>query len=164
MQIVELEDPSRLDDLRDLWLALHHHHRDVVRFARLQADDDVSWAQRRATYAGWLAAGQALILVAREDGGAAAAYAALRFHDGPDDTFAVGDRYAELYSLSVSPAHRSAGLGTRLLDEVDRRLDELGIAELAVSVMADNAAARRFYERRGLMEVEVSLWRARRSS
>ena len=88
----------------------------------------------------------------------------MRFHDGPDDTFAVGDRYAELYSLSVLPAHRSAGLGTRLLDEVDRRLDELGIAELAVSVMADNAAARRFYERRGLMEVEVSLRRARRSS
>ena len=32
MQIVELEDPDRLDDLRDLWLALHHHHHEVVRF------------------------------------------------------------------------------------------------------------------------------------
>ena len=164
MQIVELEDPDRLDELRDLWLALHHHHHEVVRFDGLQTDDEVSWAQRRATYAGWLNAGQGLILVARDYGGGPAAYAAVRFHDGPDDTFAVGDRYAELYSLSVLPAHRSAGLGTRLLDEVDRRLDELGIAELAVSVMADNAAARRFYGRRGLKEVEVSLRRARRSS
>jgi len=163
VQIVALEDPDRLDELRELWLALHRHHREVVRFG-LQTDDEVSWAQRRATYAGWLTAGCALILVVRDDGGAPAAYAAVRFHDGPDDTFAVGDRYAELYSLSVLPAHRSAGLGTRLLDEVDRRLDELGIAELAVSVMADNAAARRFYQRRGLTEVEVSLWRARRSS
>ena len=164
MLIAELDDPGQLDELRDLWLALHHHHREVVRFDGLQADDDVSWAQRRATYAGWLAAGDALILVARDDGGAPAAYAALHLQDGPDDTFAVGDRHAELYSLSVLPEHRSAGLGTRLLDEVDRRLDEAGIAELAVSVMADNPAARRFYERRGLTEVEVSYRRARRSS
>lgn len=164
MRIAELDDPGQLDELRALWLALHHHHRKVVRFDGLVADDDASWTRRRATYAEWLAAGDALILVARDDGGAPVAYAAVHLQNGPDDTFAVGDRYAELYSLSVLPAHRSAGLGTRLLDEVDRRLDELGIAELAVSVMADNAAARRFYERRGLTEVEISYWRARRSS
>jgi ribosomal protein S18 acetylase RimI-like enzyme len=164
VRIAELDDPEQLEELRDLWLALHRHHREVVRFDGLEADDDTSWTRRRATYAEWLAAGDALILVARDDGGAPAAYAAVHLQDGPDDTFAVGDRHAELYSLSVLPAHRSAGLGTRLMDEVDRRLDELGIAELAVSVMADNAAARRFYERRGLTEVEVSYRRSRRSS
>lgn len=160
MQIAELDDPARLDDLRDLYLALHRHHVETSRVGGLVTDGDASWARRRATYAEWLAAGDALILVARDDGGPKA-YAVAHLLDGPDDTFAVGDRYAELYSLSVLPGSRSAGLGTRLLDELDARLAQLGIADLLVSVMADNDAARRFYERRGLRPVEIVLARIR---
>jgi len=161
VQIAELDDPGRLGELRDLYLAMHHHHREVSRADVLVADDDAAWTRRRATYADWLAAGDALILVARDHDGPKA-YAAVHVLDGPDDTFAVGDRYAELYSLSVLPGARSGGLGTRLLDEVDRRLERLGIADLLVSVMAGNEAARRFYERRGLEPVEVVLARIRR--
>jgi ribosomal protein S18 acetylase RimI-like enzyme len=160
MQIAELDDPARLDDLQDLYLAMHQHHRETGPAALLVADGAASWARRRAVYAAWLAAGEALILVARDEGGPQA-YAAVHLLEGPDDTFAVGDRYAELYSLSVLPGARSAGLGTELLDEVDRRLDRLGVADLLVSVMAGNDAARRFYERRGLQPVEVVLARIR---
>jgi ribosomal protein S18 acetylase RimI-like enzyme len=158
VQINELDDPGRLDELRELYLALHRHHVETSRVGGLVTDGEVSWARRRATYAEWLAADEALILVALDDGGPKA-YAVTHLLEGPDDTFAVGDRYAELYSLSVLPGSRSAGLGSQLLDALDARLARLGIADLFVSVMADNDAARRFYERRGLRPVEVVLAR-----
>ena len=82
-----------------------------------------------------------------------------RLHDGPDDTFAVGARYAELYSLSVAPEARGGGVGTALMDALDERLTELGIADLSIAVMAGNEDALRFYRRRGLVPVEVVLWR-----
>jgi ribosomal protein S18 acetylase RimI-like enzyme len=79
--------------------------------------------------------------------------------DGPDETFAVGRRYAELYSLSIAPEERGGGIGTRLLDELDRQLAAASIADLVVAVMTGNHAARRFYERRGLRAVETHYWR-----
>ena len=85
-------------------------------------------------------------------------YLAARLQDGPDDTFAVGAHYAELYSLSVHPRARSSGIGSRLLDELDRRLEQRGIQDLSVAVLVDNVDALRFYQRRGLEPVELVLW------
>lgn len=78
---------------------------------------------------------------------------------GPDDTFPVGVRYAELYSLSVTPQLRNRGIGTRLLVFVDRELARRSIYDLKVAVMEGNADARRLYERRGLRPAEVVLYR-----
>jgi ribosomal protein S18 acetylase RimI-like enzyme len=152
-------EPSGLDALEPLWIALHRHHRTVVPSAALLVDDDAaSWARRRALYRGWLETGDALVLVARQDG-AIAGYAVAHLQDGPDDTFAVGSRYAELYSLSVSPEARGGGIGTALLDALDERLETLGVSALSVAVMAGNDDALRFYRRRGLVPVETVLWR-----
>jgi ribosomal protein S18 acetylase RimI-like enzyme len=158
--IRELRTPQELDSLRGLWLALHHHHRQVSSFDAFVDDDDASWARRRATYAQWLAEGESLMLVADADG-QPVGYLAARLQDGPDDTFAVGAHYAELYSLSVHPRVRSSGIGSRLLDELDRRLEQRGIHDLSVAVLVDNLDALRFYQRRGLEPVELVLWRIR---
>ena len=158
--IRELRTPEELDSLRGLWLALHHHHRQVSSFDAFVVDDDASWARRRATYAQWLAEGESLMLVADADG-QPVGYLAARLQDGPDDTFAVGAHYAELYSLSVHPRARSSGIGSRLLDELDRRLEQRGIQDLSVAVLVDNVDALRFYQRRGLEPVELVLWRIR---
>ncbi len=158
--IRELRTPEELDSLRGLWLALHHHHRQVSSFDAFVVDDDASWARRRATYAQWLAEGESLMLVADADG-QPVGYLAARLQDGPDDTFAVGAHYAELYSLSVHPRARSYGIGSRLLDELDRRLEQRGIQDLSVAVLVDNVDALRFYQRRGLEPVELVLWRIR---
>jgi hypothetical protein len=45
------------------------------------------------------------------------------------------------------------------MDALDERLAELGITDLSVGVMAGNGAALRFYRRRGLVAVELFLWR-----
>lgn len=156
--IRRLERQAELDVLEPLWIALHRHHRQVMPARMLVADDAVSWQRRRELYRDWLAAGDALVLLAERDG-EALGYAVAHLQDGPDDTFAVGRRYAELYSLSVAPSARGERIGTRLLDELDRQLDELGIEDLVVAVMSDNTDALRFYERRGLRPTETYLWR-----
>jgi ribosomal protein S18 acetylase RimI-like enzyme len=148
---------DRLDDLRDLWLALHRHHRATAALP-VVADDEASWQRRRETYAAWLASDEALLLLATA-GERPVGYAMVHFLSGPDDTWPVGERAAELYSLSVAVDHRGRGVGGRLLDRVDEELDRLGIGDLQVAVMVGNAAAQRFYERRGFRPGEVVLYR-----
>ena len=162
MDIDTLTSPAELDALEPLWVALHRHHRTVVPSPAMLVDDDaVSWSRRRDLYRGWMETGDALVLVARHDG-TPVGYAVAHLQDGPDDTFAVGARYAELYSLSVAPEARGAGVGTALMDALDERLAELGIADMSIGVMAGNEDALRFYRRRGLVPVEVFLWRISR--
>ncbi len=154
-----LERTDELDALEPLWLALHRHHRTVLPERLLVADDAASWQRRRDVYRGWLESGTALALVAERAGGGVVGYAFAHVIDGPDETFAVGRRYAELYSLSIAPEERGTGIGTQLLEELDRELTAASIVDLTVAVMTDNHAARRFYERRGLRPTETVYWR-----
>jgi ribosomal protein S18 acetylase RimI-like enzyme len=155
---LELAGIERLDEVRERWLELHHHHQAVVSAVPLVDDDERSWERRRELYAERLRAGTAFLVLATE-AEAVVGYAFVCIEDGPDDTFPVGDRYAELYSLSVARALRRRGIGTQLLDFVDQELARRSIHDLAVSVMVGNADAQRLYERRGLRPAETVLYR-----
>jgi GNAT superfamily N-acetyltransferase len=148
---------ERVDELEPLWLALHRHHR-AVAAAPVVADDDVSWARRRAWYLDMLAGGEDAVLIA-ERAGRPVGYAFLHLHHGPDDTWPVGELWGEVVSLSVLPDERGAGVGTALLDAVDAELAARGVSGLQVAVMAGNADAVRLYERRGLVPAELILFR-----
>jgi ribosomal protein S18 acetylase RimI-like enzyme len=163
VRIRELSDVDELAELEPLWLALHHHHRAVSHFRGLVQDDDASWSRRRAVYEGWLCDATAIAYVADVPPTRTAGYLFAHLCDGPDDTFAVGDRYAELYSLSVAPAHRGRGIGTALLDALDHRLEALGVHDLTVAVMVGNDDAQRLYRARGFVPAESTLWRLGRS-
>jgi ribosomal protein S18 acetylase RimI-like enzyme len=158
MMRAELAGIERVDDLKGLWLALHHHHRTSVGTLPLVDDDELSWQRRRALYMQRLGSGSGFLVLAldRDD---IVGYALVCIEDGPDDTFPVGDRYAELYSLSVAPEHRGRGIGTRLLDFVDDELTRRSIEDLKVAVMVGNTDAERLYERRGLRRAELVLYR-----
>jgi ribosomal protein S18 acetylase RimI-like enzyme len=93
------------------------------------------------------------------DRDAVVGYSVVCIEDGPDDTFPVGARYAELYSLSVAPNQRRHGIGTQLLDFVDSELGRRFITDLKVAVMVGNTEAQRLYERRGLRAAEIVLYR-----
>ena len=155
---LELAGIDRVDQLRELWLDLHHHHRGVVEGVPLVEDDEVSWRRRRALYLKRLSSGTGFLVLA-SDGDAAVGYALVRIEPGPDDTFPVGQSFAELYSLSVTPGLRGRGIGTQLLDFVDRELARRSIEDVKVAVMADNVAGVRLYERRGLRPAELVLYR-----
>jgi GNAT superfamily N-acetyltransferase len=148
---------ERIDELEPLWLALHRHHRDVAA-APVVADDAASWERRRRWYLEMLAGGDDAVLIAEKDG-MPVGYAFLHVHEGPDDTWPVEGRWAEVVSLSVLPSARGAGVGTALLDAVDAELERRGVRDLQVSVMAGNADAIRLYERRGLRPAELVLFR-----
>jgi len=122
------------------------------------ADDEASWQRRRTTYQQWLESDEALLLLAWA-GQRAVGYAVVHLVPGPDDTWPVGERYAELYSLSVAPEFRGRGIGGQLMDRVDAELGRLRIRDLQIAVMVGNSDAQRFYERRGFRAGEVVLYR-----
>jgi ribosomal protein S18 acetylase RimI-like enzyme len=148
---------ERLDDLRELYLAMHRHHR-AVSHVPVTDPDEHAWRERRSTYDGWFNEGRALLHLAEVDG-RAVGYAMTAIHAASDDSFPLAPRYAELYSLSVLPSFRGRGIGNRLLDRVDQHLGELGITNLIVAVMVGNVDAQRLYERRGLIPGETILYR-----
>ncbi|GHJ42680.1 GNAT family N-acetyltransferase [Catellatospora sp. TT07R-123] len=151
--MIRLAGAEVVDALGPLWIALHQHHRSVAPHLAMY-DDDRSWRLRRELYRQWITEPGSFVLLA-ELGGEPVGYAFVHVFDGPDDSWVSGDRIAELETLSVAPAHRGQGLGTRLLDGVDVRLDELGIGDLYIGALATNLAAQRVYERRGLRPLMV---------
>jgi ribosomal protein S18 acetylase RimI-like enzyme len=154
---IAMLDPGRLDELEQLWLALHRHHRAVADLAVLR-DDALSWRRRRDWYAAMLAGGHDFALVARDDG-EPVGYAFVHVRPGDDDTWPVGAHMAELVSLAVAPDQRGRGVGTALMDAVDAELELRGIADVEVAVMAGNERAIAFYERRGLRVGELLMFR-----
>ena len=148
--------PAEVDDLEPLYRALHAHHLEIAEIPLVE-DPDTSWQRRRDWYAEKLDQG-ALLWIA-ERAGRAVGYALVELHPGPDDTWPVGKRYAELVSLSVEPGGRGQGIGGRLMDAVEDELEAAGIADLMVGVLAGNEDAVRFYTRRGLATGELIMWR-----
>jgi GNAT superfamily N-acetyltransferase len=57
-----------------------------------------------------------------------------------------------LNHLEVHPAHRGRGIGTKLVEAVERRARKLGCASLALAVEVTNLRAAQLYERLGYVE------------
>lgn len=156
MANIALAGRERLDDLRPLWLELHHHHASVSRVQPF-VDDETSWAARRRSYVETFDGG-GFALIAQDDAGPVG-YATVRIHEGPDDSWALEDRYGEVWTVFVTERARNRGIGSALLDEVDAELERRGIHDLMIGVMEGNDAARRLYERRGLVPGWLQLYR-----
>jgi GNAT superfamily N-acetyltransferase len=61
----------------------------------------------------------------------------------------LGLRACEVAAIYVSPPHWRSGLGSALLDEAIRRLDDACWDEVTLWVVEDNPPAQRFYARHG---------------
>lgn len=150
---------ERIADLELLYIELHEHHVAIApQMAglppRTPAD---SWAGRRARYEEWLAAPGSFVLLA-ERGGAPVGYALVTTASGYQ-AWASGDRVGEVHDLVVAGAARGAGVGSALMDGVERQLAAQGIRELRLTVLHGNDDALRFYESRGMTYVTHALLR-----
>ncbi len=58
-------------------------------------------------------------------------------------------RRGMMYHLAVDHSYRQHGLGTLLMDELEKRLRDQGCIRYYLLVTQDNEAAVRFYEKRG---------------
>lgn len=141
---------ERLDDLEPLWKVLQEHHTSVApTLGGFEArSPDEAWTRRRAKYEKWLRDPDAFVLLA-ERGGRPVGYALVTVGESFQG-WATGERVADVETLSVLPDVRGAGVGTLLMDAVEDALAHVGIEALQLLVVAPNAEAIRFYERRGL--------------
>ena len=135
-----------LDPLAPLWCSLMERHREVWHELPLRSHE-ASWARRRAQYRDWLDRPGSFALVARR-GGRPVGYTVVAVEEG-DETYATGDRRADVHTLVVLPEERGRGIGAALMAELERRLLAAGITDVFVGTMHGNDAAQRFYERRG---------------
>ena len=149
--VIERGGVDDVPSLRALWLELHHHHAEVAPQSGEFVDDETSWLVRSASYREWLADPRSFVLLARA-GDRLVGYALVRVTEaGPDllDSWRVPDVIAEIETMLITAEVRRAGLGSRLLDEIDAELERQGITEVIVGLMPGNDGAQRLYERRG---------------
>lgn len=144
---------ERLDDLEPLWNALQEHHAAIAPTlgGLVVRTPDEAWERRRARYAAWLEDPDAFILIAEREG-RPVGYALVTV-TGAFEGWAAGERVADVQTLSVLTDERGRGVGARLMDAVEGELAKRGIGEYRLIVIAPNAEAIRFYERRGLATV-----------
>jgi ribosomal protein S18 acetylase RimI-like enzyme len=155
---------ERLADLQPLWESLSEHHAAVApelqALGPLRSSAD-SWAVRRDLYVRLLAEPDAFVLLAETGitpvgdtgptGSPTPVGYALVHMRGPEETWASGDRVAELETLTVLPEHRGQGIGRALVEAAYGELRRLGVGQLSVGVLTANADAIRFYERLDLL-------------
>jgi ribosomal protein S18 acetylase RimI-like enzyme len=150
--VIEPGGVADIDDLEPLWVAVHHQHQRAMPELRPYVDDATTWRERRALYAELFVDRDPVLLLARQDEqlvGYALGYTMPASGTWLADTWATGELIAEVESLSVLPAYRDHGLGSRLLEELHARLREQGATDLILGALAGNADAIRFYERHG---------------
>ena len=87
-----------------------------------------------------------------EQAGRAVGYALVSVGEGPSG-WELGERVADVETLSVLPESRGRRVGTRLMNAIEAELSRMGIAMFRVLVIAANEEAMRFYQERGLTPV-----------
>jgi ribosomal protein S18 acetylase RimI-like enzyme len=145
---IHLLPPEELDRIEPLWRVMQADHTALWHVLEAR-DPGESWALRRRRYADWLTCGDSFIVVA-ERGGRLVGYFMVAVAEG-DESFATGERMAELSSLVVLHDERGEALGERLFQAGMRRLEELGVDDVISGVLTTNTFARRFHDRHGFV-------------
>ena len=147
MVVVEA-GPERIADLEPLWRALYEHHRGIAEGVAGVRPFEDTWNQRQGQYREWLGGdGEAALLIAERDG-RPVGYAMLTAGPGAA-TWDLGDRVAEIETLSVLADERGGGVGAALMQASRRWALERGARSISVGLAHTNDGARRFYEREG---------------
>jgi GNAT superfamily N-acetyltransferase len=131
---------------------LYDHHNEVTPQLRDRARSfEQAWESRRRSEMRWLEAEPDSFAVAAREGDRYVGYACVRVRSGAGfaESWDVSDPLADLVTLVVLPELRGRGIGAALMDAVEARLRGMGIADMAIAVIATNAEAIPFYERRG---------------
>jgi ribosomal protein S18 acetylase RimI-like enzyme len=142
--------------LEPLWVAVHHQHAAAMPELGPYVSDAQTWEQQRAIYEELFAKPDTVLLLAHVDG-ALVGYAVTHVMAVRDtwiyDTWETGERIGELEAIGVLPEHRGQGIGSALLDEVDREFAAQGVADVILGVLPGNVDAMRLYARRGFKPI-----------
>lgn len=144
---------DRIADLEPLFGALNDHQVGVApTLADLppRAGSD-AWRRRRAKYEEWLSKPGAFLLIAEQDAHSVG-YAVVSLGEGYDG-WRSPERVADLHDFAVLPDVRGCGIGTMLMNAVERELLAAEVEYCRLRVIARNVDAVRFYEQRGMTVV-----------
>ncbi len=147
-----------IERLEPLWHALRDHQVGLPDTLPARTPEE-SWAVRRGTYARWLAGDSHTLLLAERDG-EPIGYAMVSVSTELPATWAVGDKVAEIETLSVLDSERGSGVGRALTDAAAEVAREGGAQAMFVGVVHSNEGALRFYERVGFASFYVLLVRS----
>lgn len=148
-----------VDQLEDLWLALHHHHQDVSPHLGPFVDDAKSWPIIRDLMA--KSARDDLLWVVREEqrpvGLASVAIEESSNMLSYSDTWATGPKISETKFLVIDQRLRGKGIGGALMDAVDAELTRRGASDHLIGAIEPNAGAINFYRSRGFRAAWLEL-------
>lgn len=97
------------------------------------------------------------LIVARDDGGTVVGFVTF----GPDTgSYEETVERGVVENIYVVPDRRGEGVGAALMAAAEGALVDAGVEVVSLEVMAENAAARRFYRRRGYAPHRVTMERA----
>jgi ribosomal protein S18 acetylase RimI-like enzyme len=147
------DDVQRLEQL---WRALRDHHSTLPAMPPVRSLED-SWEHRKGQYLDWLSEDDYTLLLA-ERSDELIGYAMLSVAEGAA-TWDLGERTAELETLSVLEAERGNGVGRALTEAAAEIAAEAGAHTVLVGVAHANEGAIRFYEREGFEPFYVLLSR-----
>ena len=138
-----------VEAVADLWVRLARDQRAYDSYVRADAN--------RETMRDTLAAHQVNdgLLVAR-DGDSIVGFASFSVERGSLELDADRGLLSNIY---VDPAYRGRGIGAALLETAENELAAQGAEVVVLEVMADNEAARRFYDRQGYDTYRVAMER-----
>jgi ribosomal protein S18 acetylase RimI-like enzyme len=141
-----------IDRLEPLWAAVHHRHQEAMPELAPYVSDEVTWREHRPLYEELFRRPDTFLLLASEED-RLVGYALGHVTDVREtfiaDTWVTGERIGELESISVLPEYRRAGVGSRLIEEVNREFERLGIQDVIIGLLPGNDGALRLYERHG---------------
>ncbi|WP_046470779.1 GNAT family N-acetyltransferase [Allosalinactinospora lopnorensis] len=143
--------PREIDELAELWTAVHEQHTAVAPHLEdviISVGADESWRRRRSQYLNWLADPDTLAVLA-ERGGEPVGYAMVTIRESQQGSWDRGERVGVVQTLAVPPEHTGTGVGSGLLEEVRRQLGALGIREIELSALATSSDDIRFFEQEG---------------
>jgi ribosomal protein S18 acetylase RimI-like enzyme len=138
-----VDDVERLEPL---WEAMREHHAGLPAMEPVRSADD-SWERRGGQYREWIGDDDHALLIAEREGDPIG-YAIVSIGDGPA-TWDVGDRVAEIESLSVLASARGGGVGRALTEAAFQFAAEAGAGATFVGIAHSNEGALRFYAREG---------------
>jgi ribosomal protein S18 acetylase RimI-like enzyme len=164
--VVEISRGSAEDipRLEPLWVAVHHRHQGAMPELAPYVSDEVTWREHRPMYEELFRRPDTFLFLASDDDrliGYALGHVTPVGETWIADTWVTGKRIGELESISVLPEYRGRGVDSRLLDEVHRAFERLGIEDIVIGLLPGNEGALRLYERYGYRPTWLYLSRFR---
>lgn len=145
---------ERIDDVAPLWGSLTEHHGTVApAMGALRAPED-TWRRRREFYERVLGEPGTFLLIAERD--TRPVGYAMVVRSRPSMTWQI-EAAATVETLAVLPEERGNGIGSALLDRVREQLRAEGCTHWALTAVAANEAAIRFYRRHGFQAAFLEL-------